>query len=79
MLAPYHLSDELYGVQALFMDLQTPYWLGFSLVPEIGPKRLRAILDYFGNLADAWAASARQLEQAGLDAARRRTLIQLRE
>lgn len=79
MLAPYHLSDELYGVQALFMDLQTPYWLGFSLVPEIGPKRLRSVLDYFGNLADAWAASAHQLEQAGLDATPRRNLIHLRE
>lgn len=43
------------------------YWLGFSLVPEIGPKRLSHLLNCFGDLASAWAASEAQLTQIGLD------------
>jgi DNA processing protein len=43
------------------------YWLGFSLVPEIGPKRLARLLQTFGDLAAAWGASERQLLQAGLE------------
>jgi DNA processing protein len=61
------------------MDSQTPYWLGFSLVPEIGPKRLGMMLAHFGDLAAAWQASAYELEQAGLDATPRRNLLNLRE
>ncbi len=43
------------------------YWLGFSLVPEIGPKRLAHLLNWFGNLPAAWTASEAQLKQCGLD------------
>lgn len=43
------------------------YWLGFSLIPEIGPKRLAALLNYFDSLPDAWHASESQLVQAGLE------------
>jgi DNA processing protein len=60
-------------------DSHTPYWLGFSLVPEIGPKRLGLLLEYFGNLADAWRAAHHELERAGLDSTPRRNLIHLRE
>jgi DNA processing protein len=43
------------------------YWLGFSLVPEIGPKRLSHLLNRFGDLALAWTASETRLCEAGLD------------
>lgn len=42
------------------------YWLGFSLLPGIGPKRLLQIRQYFGSLADAWHASPGALSSAGL-------------
>jgi DNA processing protein len=43
------------------------YWLGFSLVPEIGPKRLAHLLNWFGDLPTAWTASESQLRQSGLE------------
>lgn len=42
------------------------YWLGFSLIPHIGSKRLLHLHQTFGNLADAWQASAHELAAAGL-------------
>ena len=50
------------------------YWVGFNKVPGIGAVRLRALLDYFGDLQVAWWASAHDLRQAGLD---RRSLANL--
>jgi DNA processing protein len=43
------------------------YWLGFSLVSAIGPKRIAMLLDAFGNLEMAWNAPESRLKQAGLD------------
>lgn len=43
------------------------YWLGFNLVKGIGPSKLRALLDYYGDVAAAWKASKRELERVGLD------------
>ncbi len=43
------------------------YWLGFSLVPEIGPKRLAQLVRAFGDLAAAWRASEGQLRAAGFE------------
>ena len=43
------------------------YWLGFSLVPGIGHKRLLLLARAFGSLSSAWSASERQLRAAGLD------------
>lgn len=42
------------------------YWVGFNLVKGIGPIRLRGLLDAFGDAANAWHASRKQLEEAGL-------------
>ncbi|MBN1875431.1 MAG: DNA-processing protein DprA [Anaerolineae bacterium] len=50
------------------------YWLGFNLVRGIGPVRLRALLDVFGNVRAAWEASEAELRDVGLD---RRTLENL--
>lgn len=44
------------------------YWLGFSLIPNIGPKRLVRLFDVFGDLAEAWRATVHDLREAGLDA-----------
>lgn len=43
------------------------YWLGFSLVSEIGAKRVSLLQNWFGDLEQAWRASETQLNQSGLD------------
>jgi DNA processing protein len=50
------------------------YWLGFNRTPGIGPARLRALIQRFGNVEDAWKASPSDLRAAGLD---QRTLASL--
>lgn len=48
-------------------DLQ--YWIGFQRTQGIGPVRLRALIDYFGDVETAWHASAVSLRAAGLNQA----------
>ncbi|MFQ6102038.1 MAG: DNA-processing protein DprA [Anaerolineae bacterium] len=43
------------------------YWIGFNLVRGIGPVRLRALIDYFGDIERAWHAPSGELRRAGLD------------
>jgi len=43
------------------------YWLGFNLIPGIGPAKFRRLQDYFGDLETAWEANAVDLAAAGLD------------
>jgi DNA processing protein len=43
------------------------YWLGFSLVPEIGPRRVDRLLKWFGDIRDAWHAAESDLRRAGLE------------
>ncbi len=50
------------------------YWVGFNIVPQIGPARLRALLQHFGSLEAAWQADPGALQAAGLD---RRALANL--
>ena len=47
------------------------YWVGFSRVPGIGPVRLRALLDHFGGVRQAWEASTATLQALGFN---RRTI-----
>lgn len=54
------------------------YWLGFSLVPEIGPKRLQQLLGYFGDLGRAWHAGEGTLRSSGLEPVPLRSLLQAR-
>ena len=42
------------------------YWVAFNQVKGIGAVRLRALLDYFGNLEVAWQAPADALTAVGL-------------
>ena len=42
------------------------YWIGFNRIPGIGPSRLAALREYFGELEAAWHASAASLRAVGL-------------
>jgi DNA processing protein len=55
------------------------YWIGFNKVSGIGAARLRALLDYFGDLEIAWQAHTHDLKQAGLDRRSIANLVQARE
>lgn len=54
------------------------YWLGFSLVPEIGPRRLTHLINVFGDAAAAWNASELQLRRSGLERRPVENLLQTR-
>jgi DNA processing protein len=43
------------------------YWVGFNIVPSIGPAKVRALIDHFGDLESAWDAREGALKEAGLD------------
>lgn len=43
------------------------YWLAFSQFTKIGPIRFKKIYNHFPDLAEAWAAPANELSQAGLE------------
>jgi len=47
------------------------FWIGFSLVPGVGPARITLLLQAFGTLRRAWEATAVELRDAGID---RRTI-----
>ncbi len=55
------------------------YWLGFSLVPEIGPKRLAHLRKSFGDLGEAWSASETHLRQCGLEKEPLGNLLRVRQ
>jgi DNA processing protein len=55
------------------------YWIGFSKVPGIGPARLRALLDYYGDIAAAWQANPGELRAIGLDKRSVESLVKVRE
>jgi DNA processing protein len=42
------------------------YWIGFNRIPGIGPSRLAALREYFGDIEAAWHASAASLRAVGL-------------
>ena len=52
------------------------YWLGFNIVKGIGPAKVQALLDYYGELSAAWMAPEQELTRIGLD---QRALKTLRE
>src|SRR5512144_1637150 len=54
------------------------YWIGFNRVRGIGPARLRALLDFFGTIDQAWQAPADALHEAGLDRRSLANLLQTR-
>jgi DNA processing protein len=54
------------------------YWLGFSLVPEIGPRRIQLLCAAFGSLSAAWTASERRLREVGLEETPTQNLLRTR-
>ncbi|MFW5773036.1 MAG: DNA-processing protein DprA, partial [Phototrophicaceae bacterium] len=55
------------------------YWLGFSLIPYIGPRRILRLRQWFGDLAAAWSASGDSLREAGLDERALKQLLSRRD
>lgn len=49
------------------MNEDTKFWLSFSLIPGIGPKRLLHLLQAFDTLPRAWQATENELRHAGLE------------
>ncbi|HLE30867.1 MAG TPA: DNA-processing protein DprA [Anaerolineales bacterium] len=49
------------------MSADLRYWIGFNLVKGIGPTKVRALLEHFGDLRSAWTAAPDELRAAGLD------------
>jgi DNA processing protein len=64
--------------QQVYLVSDTKYWLGFSLVPEIGPRRLQHLLSAFGRMVGAWTASEFQLREAGLEETPAKNLLRMR-
>ena len=54
------------------------YWVGFNVVRGIGPVRLKALLDHFGDIERAWRAPYDELRRAGLNQRVIETLIETR-
>jgi DNA processing protein len=53
-------------------------WIGFNLVKGIGPVKVRRLLDYFGDIDQAWAAPPDALRDAGLDRRSLEALLEVR-
>ncbi|MFN8458039.1 MAG: DNA-processing protein DprA [Anaerolineae bacterium] len=60
------------------MTTNLGYWVGFSKVPGIGPARLRALLDYYGDIDSAWQANPGELRAIGLDKRSVESLVKVR-
>ena len=54
------------------------YWVGFNLVPRIGPVRMAALIDHFGDLEVAWRAGEPDLRAAGLPRDAAESLVSVR-
>ncbi|MGB1252216.1 MAG: DNA-processing protein DprA [Candidatus Promineifilaceae bacterium] len=49
------------------MSSDPKFWIGFNIVKGIGPAKVRALLDHFGDLERAWHANERELKKIGFD------------
>lgn len=49
------------------MNEENKYLLAFNQIAEVGPKRLKKIIDYFPSYQAAWQAGRHELNEAGLD------------
>jgi DNA processing protein len=58
---------------------EVEYWIGFSLIPGIGPRRMVELANYFGDVEKAWKAKLSDLRAAGLDSNLARTVILTRQ
>ncbi|MGC9520893.1 MAG: DNA-processing protein DprA [Anaerolineae bacterium] len=60
------------------MDDDLRYWLGFNLVRGIGPVRLQALIEQFGDVEAAWTASEGALRTSKLDQRSLANLLRVR-
>jgi DNA processing protein len=60
------------------LDDPRKYWVGFNLVKGIGSARLRALLDYFGDIEAAWNAPAEAVRAVGLGSKTVETFLKVR-
>lgn len=56
----------------------TRYYLGFNLVPGMGPVRLQRLIEQCGSIEAAWNATTDDLIAAGIDSKTSASLIKLR-
>ena len=61
------------------MQEDLKYWIGFNIVSGIGPRRFKALLEFFGAASTAWQATISDLQAAGLDRRSIENLIEVRE
>lgn len=61
------------------MDEDLRYWLGFNLVRGIGPVRLKALIDEFGDLKSAWEAPRAALDRVRLPQRALTNLLEVRQ
>ena len=57
----------------------TKYWVGFNIVPGIGPARLKRLIDYFGDAEKAWRSAPMDLARSGLDRKSLQALLAARD
>ncbi len=55
------------------------FWVAFSMVPGIGPVRVRRLLEHFGSLSEAWHSPLDKLRSAGLDSRALEQMAQARQ
>lgn len=60
------------------MSGKLQFWVGFSKVAGIGPARLAALLDYYGDIEAAWQANPGELRAIGLDRRSIENLVRVR-
>lgn len=48
-------------------DEDIKYWISLYKIPGIGKIKIAKLIEYFGNLKDAWTANINELARAGLD------------
>jgi DNA processing protein len=58
---------------------KTRFWIGFNKVQGIGPSRLEKLILAFGDIEDAWNASAAELDEANLGRRYVQELVNTRE
>ena len=56
----------------------TPYWVAFTRIAQVGRARIERMERHFGTLAAAWRAGSGELREAGLDARTVRTIVEAR-
>lgn len=61
------MPRTLLHLRVVPVEEEKKYWVGFNIVPGIGPARVRMLLAHFGSLRDAWHAPSEELRAAGLD------------